>query len=201
MDTRFLRVLDLIQSFRNRSTSAAQPFRVVIARRSGRNGRGLGNSSRVPGMRNARSDCAMATVTVTFATKVVAIDATVPDGFAGVITAQACATADMGATQACATADVVAAQACTTTDMGATQACTTADMGATQACTKADMVATQACATAIATDAAGMAGTAVATMTSAVTAAIATTVTTAATTSIATILRVGGAHDGQFSGQ
>src|SRR5690349_16296781 len=127
MDTRFLRVLDLIQSFRDRSTSAAQPFRVVIARRSGRNGRGLGNSSRVPGMRNARSDCAMATVTVTFATKVVAIDAMVPDGFAGVITAQACATAD-----------VVAAQACTTTDMGATQACATADMGATQACTKAD---------------------------------------------------------------
>jgi len=182
--------LDLIQSFRDRSASAAQPFGVVIARSSCRNGRGLGNSSCVPGMRNARSDCAMAAITVTFATIVVAFEAMVPDGFASVITAQAGTTADVVATQACTTADMVAAQACAAADVVATQTCATADM-----------VATQAGTTAIAAVAAGMARTADTTMTTAVTAAIATTVTTAATTAIATILRVGGAHDGQFSGQ
>ncbi len=44
-------------------------------------------------MRNARSDGPMATVTVTFATIVVATDAMIPNGFAGVIAAQARAVA------------------------------------------------------------------------------------------------------------
>ncbi|EJM17218.1 hypothetical protein PMI21_02690, partial [Pseudomonas sp. GM18] len=59
----------------------------------------------------------MAAVSVTYAAIVVAFDAMISNGFAGMI-----------ATQACATADVVAAQTGTTADVGATQACATADM-------------------------------------------------------------------------
>ncbi|MCP1446377.1 hypothetical protein J3D54_005509 [Pseudomonas sp. GGS8] len=109
----------------------------------------------------------MAAITVTFTAIVVAFDTMVPDGFAGVIAAQACATADVVAAQACATADVVAAQTFTAT---------------------------------IAADTTGMAGTIMAAAAT-VTAAIASTVTTATATAITATLRVGRAHDGQFSGQ
>ncbi len=63
------------------------------------------------------------------------------------------------------------------------------------------VIAAQACATAIAADAARMAGITAATMTTAVTTTVTATIATAVTTTTTTIFRVGGTHDGQVSGQ